>query len=125
MSTSAQFDQLGFGDGTNLTLPIMRAVVGANNLEASTKNAQQILPLMPMELAHIKMGHRLIRSLMARSLHQVWSDYKLAPKIDNICEGCKLPQADLLPGNTLALQLQIYLLNSCMVISSTFQSNKD
>eukprot|EP00957_Ditylum_brightwellii_P096144 7325037-Ditylum_brightwellii.AAC.1 len=36
------------------------------------------------------MGHRSIRSLMAESLHQVWSDYKLAPKTDEFYEGCKI-----------------------------------
>eukprot|EP00957_Ditylum_brightwellii_P137215 10462150-Ditylum_brightwellii.AAC.1 len=36
------------------------------------------------------MGHRSIRSLMAGSLHQVCSDYKFAPKIDEFCEGCKI-----------------------------------
>eukprot|EP00957_Ditylum_brightwellii_P121192 9242830-Ditylum_brightwellii.AAC.1 len=36
------------------------------------------------------MGHRSIRSLMVGSLHQVWSDYKLAPKTDEFCEECKI-----------------------------------
>eukprot|EP00957_Ditylum_brightwellii_P210090 15364558-Ditylum_brightwellii.AAC.1 len=39
------------------------------------------------------MGHRSIRSLMARSLHQVWSDYKLAPRTDEFCEGCKIARS--------------------------------
>eukprot|EP00957_Ditylum_brightwellii_P105437 8038114-Ditylum_brightwellii.AAC.1 len=70
MSTSTHFNQLDLGDGTTPTLPIIKARVEINNSEASTPNAQQILPLMPMRLAHIKMGHRSIRSLMAGSLHQ-------------------------------------------------------
>eukprot|EP00957_Ditylum_brightwellii_P137480 10481967-Ditylum_brightwellii.AAC.1 len=77
MSISAQFNQLDFGDGTTLTLPIIRAGVEDKNSEAGTPNAQQILPLMPMELSHINMGHRSIRSLMAGSLNQIWSEYKL------------------------------------------------
>eukprot|EP00957_Ditylum_brightwellii_P198283 15109305-Ditylum_brightwellii.AAC.1 len=36
------------------------------------------------------MGHRSIRSLMAGSLHQVWSDNKLTPKMDEFCEGSKI-----------------------------------
>eukprot|EP00957_Ditylum_brightwellii_P093075 7086764-Ditylum_brightwellii.AAC.1 len=79
MSTSAQFNQLDFRDGTTLTLPIIRAGVEANNSEANASDIQKFLPLMPMELAHIKMGHTSIRSLKAGSLHQVRSDYKLAP----------------------------------------------
>eukprot|EP00957_Ditylum_brightwellii_P150514 11461205-Ditylum_brightwellii.AAC.1 len=90
MSTSAQFNQLDFRDGTTLTLPIKRAEVEANNSEANTSDIQKMLPLMPMELAHIKMGHRSIRSLMSGSLHQVWSDCKLAPKTDEFCKGCKI-----------------------------------
>eukprot|EP00957_Ditylum_brightwellii_P067968 5160447-Ditylum_brightwellii.AAC.1 len=36
------------------------------------------------------MGHRSFRPLMAGSLHQVWSDYKLAPKTNEFYEGCKI-----------------------------------
>eukprot|EP00957_Ditylum_brightwellii_P076678 5828784-Ditylum_brightwellii.AAC.1 len=36
------------------------------------------------------MGLRSIRSLMAWSLHQAWSDYKLATKTDEFCEGGKI-----------------------------------
>eukprot|EP00957_Ditylum_brightwellii_P145112 11052590-Ditylum_brightwellii.AAC.1 len=57
-STSNQFNQLDFGDGTTLTLSIIRAGVEANNSETATSNKQQILPLMLMELIHMKMGHR-------------------------------------------------------------------
>eukprot|EP00957_Ditylum_brightwellii_P066936 5080353-Ditylum_brightwellii.AAC.1 len=80
MSTSVQFNQLDFGDGTTLTLPIIRAGAEANNSEANISDIQYILPPMPMEMAHLKMGHRSIRSLMDGSLHQFWLDYKLVPK---------------------------------------------
>eukprot|EP00957_Ditylum_brightwellii_P172360 13121311-Ditylum_brightwellii.AAC.1 len=56
----------------------------------STSKQQQILPLMIMELVHIKMGFRSFRSLIAGSLHQVWSAYKLACKMDDFCEGYKI-----------------------------------
>eukprot|EP00957_Ditylum_brightwellii_P191587 14586922-Ditylum_brightwellii.AAC.1 len=36
------------------------------------------------------MGHSSTRYLMVGSLHQVWSDYKLAPKTDKFCEGCNI-----------------------------------
>eukprot|EP00957_Ditylum_brightwellii_P180802 13774047-Ditylum_brightwellii.AAC.1 len=90
MITSAQSNQLDFGDGSALNLPITKAGIEANNSEPATPNEQQVLPLLLMELAHIKTDHRSIRSLMAESLHQVWTYYKLAPKIDEFCLGCKI-----------------------------------
>eukprot|EP00957_Ditylum_brightwellii_P047717 3624939-Ditylum_brightwellii.AAC.1 len=36
------------------------------------------------------MGHRSFRSFTTESLHQVWCDYKLAPKTDEFCEGYKI-----------------------------------
>eukprot|EP00957_Ditylum_brightwellii_P145132 11054073-Ditylum_brightwellii.AAC.1 len=38
MSTSAQLNQFDFGDGTSLSLPIIRAEVEANNSEANTSD---------------------------------------------------------------------------------------
>eukprot|EP00957_Ditylum_brightwellii_P158094 12033638-Ditylum_brightwellii.AAC.1 len=90
MSTSDQFNQLDLGGGSTLTLSIIRAGVETNNSEANTSDIQKILPLILMELAHTKMGHRSIRFLLAGSLLQVWSDYKLAPKADALYEGCKI-----------------------------------
>eukprot|EP00957_Ditylum_brightwellii_P174070 13253847-Ditylum_brightwellii.AAC.1 len=60
----------------------------ANNSEEATSDTQQTMHPMPMEISHLKMGHRSIRSLMAVSLYQVWSDYELAPKTDEFCKGC-------------------------------------
>eukprot|EP00957_Ditylum_brightwellii_P211737 15366533-Ditylum_brightwellii.AAC.1 len=74
MSISANFTQSDFGVGTTLTLPILKTGNQANASEETTSEAQKILPLIPMEMAYLKMGHRLIRSLMAGSSHQVWSD---------------------------------------------------
>eukprot|EP00957_Ditylum_brightwellii_P060496 4593246-Ditylum_brightwellii.AAC.1 len=90
MSISAQLNQLDFEDGTTLILSIIRYGAEANNREADTSDIQQILQLMPMELAHIKLGRRPIRSFMDGSLHQVWSDCKLSPKTDEFCEGSKI-----------------------------------
>eukprot|EP00957_Ditylum_brightwellii_P149247 11366403-Ditylum_brightwellii.AAC.1 len=44
-----------------------------NASEETTSEAQKIPSLMPMEMAHLKMGHKSIRSLMTGLLHQVWS----------------------------------------------------
>eukprot|EP00957_Ditylum_brightwellii_P206338 15347910-Ditylum_brightwellii.AAC.1 len=90
MSISANFTQLDFGDGTTLTLPILKAGTQANTSEEAISETNKIKPLIPMEMAHLKIGHNSIRSLMAGSLHQVWLDYKLAPKTDEFCEGCKI-----------------------------------
>eukprot|EP00957_Ditylum_brightwellii_P154110 11728512-Ditylum_brightwellii.AAC.2 len=72
MNISANFTQLDFGDGTTLILPIFKVGTQTNNSEETTSDTQQAMPLMPMEMAHLKMGHRSIRSIMAGSLHQVW-----------------------------------------------------
>eukprot|EP00957_Ditylum_brightwellii_P156007 11874364-Ditylum_brightwellii.AAC.1 len=42
----------------------------------------------------------------------------------NSVKDAKLPQADLLPDNTLALQLQTFAFKEYMEISSTIQLNK-
>eukprot|EP00957_Ditylum_brightwellii_P207313 15352429-Ditylum_brightwellii.AAC.1 len=63
-SISANFTQLDFGDGTTLTLPILKTGNHANASEEATSETQKILSLMPMEMAHLDMGHRSIRSLM-------------------------------------------------------------
>eukprot|EP00957_Ditylum_brightwellii_P098885 7533373-Ditylum_brightwellii.AAC.1 len=90
MSISADFTQLDFGDGTTLTLPILKAGTQATTSEEAMSETQKIMPLMSMEMDHLKMGCSSIRSLMVGSLHHAWSDYKLAPKTDEFCEGCKI-----------------------------------
>ena len=91
LSTSRKFTQLNFGDGLTVTIPLQGSSQQANEAQEKQEHEEvKTLPIMSMELAHLRMGHRSFRSLMAGSLHNVWSDYKLSPKTDEFCEGCKI-----------------------------------
>eukprot|EP00957_Ditylum_brightwellii_P049397 3748098-Ditylum_brightwellii.AAC.1 len=79
MVTSHRFNQLDLGEGTTLTISILRTRNEASTYDTTPKKSttmsgsklQLPTPLMNMELAHIIMDHRSLRSLMNGSLHQV------------------------------------------------------
>ena len=48
------------------------------------------LPRIPLELAHQRLGHRAIRSVLSSSMHHAWDDYQVMPSSDIYCEGCKI-----------------------------------
>ena len=109
---SQRFIQLDFGDGATFTTPLSSTTDSAHEMATSAADGTPVaseaapelapaddepvpsetrqLPRLALELAHDRLGHRALRSLMAASLHGAWDDYRLTSSHDDWCEGCRI-----------------------------------